>query len=63
FDYWEVKISPPHRRIRYGFELFSNEERVIFTEKDFMKTSFMIPAIIFVFLTFMPRSNLTHQNG
>ncbi|MCZ8536134.1 glycoside hydrolase family 13 protein [Paenisporosarcina quisquiliarum] len=35
FDYWEVKISPPHRRIRYGFELYSNDERVLFTEKGF----------------------------
>lgn len=33
FDYWEVNISPPHRRIRYGFELHSNEETFVLSEK------------------------------
>ncbi|WP_019413717.1 alpha-glycosidase [Paenisporosarcina sp. TG20] len=35
FDYWEVKITPPHRRIRYGFELHSHEEILFYTEKGF----------------------------
>lgn len=37
FDYWEVKITPPHRRIRYGFFLHSKNETLLYTEKGFFK--------------------------
>lgn len=37
FDYWEVLVSPPHRRIRYGFEMQSTNEHIVFTEKGFLK--------------------------
>ncbi|WP_394187639.1 glycoside hydrolase family 13 protein [Paenisporosarcina quisquiliarum] len=35
FDYWECKITPPHRRIRYGFELKNQQESYLYTEKGF----------------------------
>lgn len=35
FDYWFVAIQPDFRRLRYGFELKSNEETIIYTEKGF----------------------------
>jgi glycosidase len=35
FDYWECEISPPHRRIRYGFELKNQQQTILFTEKGF----------------------------
>jgi len=38
YDYWEVKVEPPHRRIRYGFELEANGEKLIYTEKGFYET-------------------------
>ncbi|MGJ9457679.1 glycoside hydrolase family 13 protein [Oceanobacillus sp. CF4.6] len=35
FDYWIVEVTPPFRRLRYGFELFSEEEKIVYTEKGF----------------------------
>jgi glycosidase len=35
FDYWETTITPPHRRIRYGFELHAKGETLLYTEKGF----------------------------
>jgi len=35
FDYWFAAISPPHRRLRYGFELASGDEQLVYTEKGF----------------------------
>ncbi|WP_163101639.1 alpha-glycosidase [Peribacillus alkalitolerans] len=35
FDYWEVHIRPPHRRLRYGFELQSKDETITYNEKGF----------------------------
>lgn len=35
FDYWFVAIKPPHRRLRYGFELIHRDETLYFTEKGF----------------------------
>lgn len=37
FDYWEIKITPPHRRLRYGFQLHGNNEKLVFTEKGFFE--------------------------
>ncbi|MFC4557599.1 alpha-glycosidase [Virgibacillus kekensis] len=37
FDYWLAEIQPPYRRLRYGFELISKEETLIYTEKGFYK--------------------------
>ncbi|MBW8349941.1 alpha-glycosidase [Bacillus sp. IITD106] len=35
FDYWEIKIKPPYRRMRYGFKLSGESESVIFGEGGF----------------------------
>ncbi|GIN72658.1 alpha-glycosidase [Bacillus sp. J14TS2] len=35
FDYWQVVIKPPYRRLRYGFELSDGEEKVYFGEGGF----------------------------
>ncbi|MBA2874868.1 alpha-glycosidase [Thermaerobacillus caldiproteolyticus] len=37
FDYWFISIVPPHRRLRYGFELTAGDERIIYTEKGFYR--------------------------
>ncbi|WP_285767611.1 glycoside hydrolase family 13 protein [Peribacillus sp. SI8-4] len=34
-DYWEVYVSPPYRRIRYGFRVSSGNETFFYTEKGF----------------------------
>lgn len=38
FDYWFVAIHPPHRRLRYGFQLTDQSETLYFTEKGFFNT-------------------------
>ncbi|WP_433748850.1 alpha-glycosidase [Falsibacillus pallidus] len=35
FDYWFAEISPPHRRLRYGFNLEDGGESVFYGEKGF----------------------------
>ncbi|MCL7746178.1 alpha-glycosidase [Halalkalibacter alkaliphilus] len=35
FDYWFVEVQPEYRRLRYGFELYSQYERVIYGEMGF----------------------------
>lgn len=35
FDYWFAAIQPEFRRLKYGFELVSGEEKLIYTEKGF----------------------------
>jgi cyclomaltodextrinase / maltogenic alpha-amylase / neopullulanase len=35
FDYWFVEIKPPFRRLRYGFEISSLAETVVYTERGF----------------------------
>jgi cyclomaltodextrinase / maltogenic alpha-amylase / neopullulanase len=35
FDYYFIAIQPPFRRLRYGFELKSGDETLVFTEKGF----------------------------
>lgn len=35
YDYWHIYVKPPYRRIRYGFELHSEDEEIIYTEKGF----------------------------
>lgn len=35
FDYWFVEVKPEYRRLRYGFELFSNDECLIYGEDGF----------------------------
>ena len=35
YDYWFVKVQPEFRRLRYGFELISKDEVLVYTEKGF----------------------------
>ncbi|PLR97757.1 alpha-glycosidase [Bacillus sp. T33-2] len=35
FDYWSVKVRPPHKRLRYGFILNDGTQSVCLTEKGF----------------------------
>ncbi|KZZ84596.1 glycoside hydrolase family 13 protein [Bacillus sp. SJS] len=35
FDYWFIAVQPPYRRMRYGFELVSGAEKLIYAEKGF----------------------------
>ncbi|WP_108670094.1 alpha-glycosidase [Peribacillus acanthi] len=41
FDYWEIQINPPHRRLRYGFQLHSKGETIVYTEKGFYHEAIM----------------------
>lgn len=38
YDYWFIEIKPEYHRLRYGFELKSNKDTLIFTEKGFYST-------------------------
>lgn len=35
FDYWQIEVQPPYRRLRYGFELEQDGERIWMTERGF----------------------------
>jgi glycosidase len=35
FDYWFVEVKPEYRRMRYGFELISGNESIIYGERGF----------------------------
>ncbi|MBY6036374.1 alpha-glycosidase [Fictibacillus nanhaiensis] len=35
FDYYFIEIQPPHRRLRYGFEIANKDEVLTYTEKGF----------------------------
>ncbi|WP_071393868.1 glycoside hydrolase family 13 protein [Bacillus tuaregi] len=35
FDYWQVEVSPPYQRLRYGFHVHGETESVIYTEKGY----------------------------
>ncbi|KWW16893.1 alpha-glycosidase [Peribacillus simplex] len=37
YDYWDVYVLPPYRRIRYGFKIRSGDDMAIYTEKGFFK--------------------------
>lgn len=37
YDYWQIYVKPPYRRIRYGFKVSSEDECSIYTEKGFFK--------------------------
>lgn len=36
FDYWFVAVHPPYRRLKYGFNLFDENESLYYTEKGFV---------------------------
>jgi cyclomaltodextrinase / maltogenic alpha-amylase / neopullulanase len=35
FDYYFIEIQPPYRRLRYGFEISSGDDTLVYTEKGF----------------------------
>ncbi|MBT2645801.1 alpha-glycosidase [Bacillus sp. ISL-34] len=37
YDYWNIYVKPPYRRIRYGFKVSSEAESAFYTEKGFFK--------------------------
>ncbi len=48
FDYWSVRLSPPFKRLRYGF-LLQDEDRRSFMEKGLCRCPFQIQESISVF--------------
>ncbi|PMC34393.1 alpha-glycosidase [Bacillus sp. UMB0899] len=36
FDYWFVAVKPDYRRLRYGFELHSQNESIVYGERGFI---------------------------
>ncbi|RLQ97228.1 alpha-glycosidase [Falsibacillus albus] len=49
FDYWFIAISPPHRRLRYGFVLQDGKEAVYLGEKGFSDEAINDTAFYFCF--------------
>ncbi|AJS61010.1 alpha-glycosidase [Paenibacillus sp. IHBB 10380] len=39
FDYWECEVTPPYRRLKYGFVLQKNEEKCWMTEYTFLNNA------------------------
>lgn len=37
FDYWTADLQPEYRRLKYGFEIHSGEEKIVLTEKGFFE--------------------------
>ncbi|REJ15069.1 MAG: alpha-glycosidase [Caldibacillus debilis] len=35
FDYWFLAVTPPYRRLRYGFEIHSTKQKIFYGEKGF----------------------------
>ncbi len=36
YDIWTVAVKPPHRRLKYGFEMISGDQTLIYTEQGFL---------------------------
>ncbi|GAA0348632.1 glycoside hydrolase family 13 protein [Bacillus horti] len=49
FDYWEITLNPPNRRLRYAFILESKEERLFYCEKGFYTDVIYDPGYYFCF--------------
>ena len=49
FDYWQVEVKPPYKRLRYGFYLQGSTETVVFTEKGFFPEPPQDPSYYFCF--------------
>ncbi|MEW9669410.1 alpha-glycosidase [Ammoniphilus sp. 3BR4] len=37
FDYWQVEVRPPYRRLRYSFQFLSGSKQVWMTESGFLR--------------------------
>lgn len=49
FDYWEVAVQPPYRRLQYGFRLESGKKKVWLTERGFYNGQPEVPTGWFEF--------------
>src|SRR6476619_945914 len=49
FDYWQAQVTPPSKRVRYGFLLQNAHETVIMTEKGFFSEPPQDPSHYFCF--------------
>lgn len=49
FDYWECETVPPHRRLKYGFLLQKDHERMWMTESEFQTNRPENPEKLFEF--------------
>ncbi len=49
FDYWFVEVKPEFRRLRYGFELYSGNESVVYGERGFKERDPKEPNFYFNF--------------
>ena len=49
FDYWQVEVTPPYRRLRYGFFLQNDNETVVLTEKGYFSEPPHDPSYYFCF--------------
>ncbi|WP_368503726.1 glycoside hydrolase family 13 protein [Alkalihalophilus sp. As8PL] len=59
FDYWFQEVIPPFRRLRYGFNLRSNEEELTYTERGFFNDSPRDPGFYFCF-PFLNEADIFH---
>ncbi|MGX1194466.1 glycoside hydrolase family 13 protein [Metabacillus sp. SLBN-84] len=37
FDIWTIALKPPHKRLKYGFEIIAGGEKLIYTEQGFIE--------------------------
>ncbi|OAB45367.1 alpha-glycosidase [Paenibacillus glacialis] len=49
FDYWECEVIPPYRRLRYGFLLHKDDQKVWMTEYNFLNEQPSDPNRLFDF--------------
>ncbi|WP_442593838.1 glycoside hydrolase family 13 protein [Neobacillus sp. D3-1R] len=52
FDYWVGEIKPEYKRVKYGFELHDNQEKIIYTEKGFFEEKKEVSEFNSSFFTF-----------
>ncbi|WP_141433170.1 alpha-glycosidase [Bacillus sp. 03113] len=49
FDYWLISVTPPFKRLRYGFILYKDNEQMVYTEKGFFQDPPQDPGYYFCF--------------
>lgn len=49
YDYWQIEIKPPYKRLRYGFILHRGNEQTTYTEKGFFQEPPQDPGYYFCF--------------
>ncbi|WP_077328139.1 alpha amylase N-terminal ig-like domain-containing protein [Virgibacillus siamensis] len=58
FDYWQIAVKPPFRRLRYGFELFSGDEKLVYTEKGFYQDAPLDDVAYYFCFPYLNRSDV-----